>query len=261
MINGLMQGKKGLIMGLANDYSLAYGITKFLAEAGAELAFSFPNDAMKRRVQPIAEKFGSTLLFECDVSAEDHIQKMIDELGKTWGTIDFIVHSLAFSDKDELSGPYYDTSRANFLNALDISCYSFTNVCKHAKPYMKEGSACLTLTYYGAEKVMPNYNVMGIAKSALECSVKYLANDMGPDGIRVNAISAGPVKTLAAMGINDFKSMLAYHQANAPLRRNTTLDDVGGAALYLLSTLSSGVTGEVHHVDCGYNLLGMGKLI
>lgn len=259
MMTNLMAGKRGLIMGVANDYSLAYGISKFLHNAGADLAFSYPSDAILKRVKPIAESFNSSLLFECDVSQDGHIEKFAQEVQKEWGTIDFIVHSIAFSDKSELNGPYHDTSLSNFTMALDVSCFSFTKICKELSPIMAEGASCLTLTYFGSEKVMPNYNVMGVAKAALECSVRYLANDLGPKGVRVNAISAGPVKTLAAMGISDFRQMLNYHQHNAPLRRNTTLDDVGGAGLYLLSSLSSGVTGEIHHVDCGYNIMGMGS--
>ncbi|CAO5681792.1 MAG: Enoyl-[acyl-carrier-protein] reductase [NADH] FabI [Holosporales bacterium] len=260
MTQSLMKGKRGLIMGLANDYSLAYGISKALHAQGAELAFSYPSDALLKRIKPLAEQMGSDLVFECDVTKDGHIEKLFSDLGQKWGQIDFVLHSLAFADKNELKGPYYNTSKANFLNALDISCYSFTKVCKEAKEYMKEGGSLLTLTYYGAEKVIPNYNVMGVAKAALECSVRYLAMDLGCDNIRVNGISAGPVKTLAAMGISDFKQVLKLHQDQSPLKRNTTLEDVGGAGLYLLSDLSSGVTGEIHYVDSGYNLVGMCSL-
>lgn len=255
-----MEGKRGIIMGVANDRSLAYGIAKKLHEHGAESAFSYQGEAFKSRIEPIAQSFGSDFLIECDVSKDGDIQKMFNALKAKWGKIDFVVHALAFSDKDELKGPYYNTSKDNFLNALNISCYSFTETCRHAMNVLNKDGSIVTLTYYGAEKVMPNYNVMGVAKAALECSVRYLANDMGPHGIRVNALSSGPVRTLAASGISDFRAMLKWTESNAPLRRNTTLEDVGGAGLYLLSQLSSGVTGETHYVDSGYNIIGMKSL-
>lgn len=253
----LMAGKRGVIMGLANDHSLAYGISKALAENGAELAFTYLSDTLAKRVAPLAASFGSDFLIECDVSKEGHIKAAFDAIKEKWGTIDFVVHSLAFSDKEELKGQYLNTSRQNFLNSLDISCYSFTEVCREASYIMNDGGAFLTLTYYGAEKVMPHYNVMGVAKAALEASVRYLAMDLGGRNIRVNAISAGPVKTLAASGIGDFNHILKWNLYNAPLKRNTSQDDLGGSGLYLLSHLSSGVTGEVHHVDSGYHVVGM----
>jgi enoyl-[acyl-carrier protein] reductase I len=253
----LMAGKRGVIMGLANDHSLAYGISKALSENGAELAFTYLSDTLARRVAPLAASFGSDFLIECDVSKEGHIKATFDAIKEKWGTIDFVVHSLAFSDKEELKGQYLNTSRQNFLNSLDISCYSFTEVCREASSIMNDGGAFLTLTYYGAEKVMPHYNVMGVAKAALEASVRYLAMDLGGRNIRVNAISAGPVKTLAASGIGDFNHILKWNLYNAPLKRNTSQDDLGGSGLYLLSHLSSGVTGEVHHVDSGYHVVGM----
>ncbi|MBN9413301.1 MAG: enoyl-ACP reductase FabI [Candidatus Paracaedimonas acanthamoebae] len=254
---GLMVGKKGLIMGVANDHSLAWGISKALASQGASLAFTYQGEVLKKRVVPLAESLNSNVLLECDVTDEEKLAETFQALKDQWGTLDFVVHAIAFSDKEELKGKYVDTSRANFLNTLDISCYSFTAVARHAAPLMSQGGSLLTLSYYGAEKVMPHYNVMGVAKAALETSVRYLAADLGGDNIRVNAISAGPVKTLAASGIGDFRYILKWNQYNSPLRRNTTLEDVGGAALYLLSNLSSGVTGEVHHVDSGYHVVGM----
>jgi enoyl-[acyl-carrier protein] reductase I len=253
----LMAGKRGVIMGLANEHSLSYGITKSLHENGAELAFTYQSDILAKRVTPIAKLFGSEFLIECDVSKEDHIKNTFKKIKEKWGTIDFVVHSLAYSDKEELKGKYLSTSKANFLNSLDISCYSFTEVCREASEIMNDGGAFLTLTYYGAEKVMPHYNVMGVAKAALEASVRYLAVDLGSRNIRVNAISAGPVKTLAASGIGDFHHILKWNLYNAPLKRNTSQDDLGGSGLYLLSHLSSGVTGEVHHVDSGYHVIGM----
>lgn len=254
---GLMAGKKGLIMGVANDHSLAWGISKALASQGASLAFTYQGDVLKKRVVPLAESLQSNILLECDVTDEAQLAETFQALKTQWGALDFVVHAIAFSDKEELKGKYVDTTRANFLNTLDISCYSFTTVARHAAPLMSQGGSLLTLSYYGAEKVMPHYNVMGVAKAALEASVRYLAADLGGDNIRVNAISAGPVKTLAASGIGDFRYILKWNQYNSPLRRNTTLEDVGGAALYLLSNLSSGVTGEVHHVDSGYHVVGM----
>lgn len=257
MTNLLMQGKRGVIMGLANDHSLAWGISKALALQGAELAFTYQTEILQKRLQPLAESLGSDFCVPCDVSQEGHIAQAFAEISKRWPKIDFVVHSLAFSDKEELKGQYLDTSRANFLNSLDISCYSFTEVCREASKLMSDGGSFITLTYYGAERVMPHYNVMGVAKAALEASVRYLAVDLGGKNIRVNAISAGPAKTLASSGIGDFRYILKWNQYNAPLKRNITLEDVGGAGLYLLSNLSSGVTGEVHHVDAGYHVVGM----
>jgi enoyl-[acyl-carrier protein] reductase I len=228
-----------------------------LAEQGAELAFTYANEALQKRVEPLAAQLGSDFVIPCDVSREGDIPAAFDAVKKKWGTVDFVVHAIAFSDKNELKGHYKDTTRANFLNSLDISCYSFTEVCREASQLMPEGGSLLTLTYYGAEKVMPHYNVMGVAKAALEASVRYLAVDLGGQNIRVNAISAGPIKTLAAAGIGDFRYILKWNQYNSPLKRNTSLQDVGGAGLYLLSNLSAGVTGEVHHVDSGYHVVGM----
>ncbi|WP_298471770.1 enoyl-ACP reductase FabI [uncultured Erythrobacter sp.] len=253
----LMHGKRGLIMGLANDKSLAWGIAKQLAEHGAELAFSYQGEALAKRVKPLAEQLGSDFTFECDVSSMDSLDAAFDALKERWDTIDFVVHAIGFSDKNELRGKYVDTSLDNFLMTMNISTYSLVAVTKRAAEMMPNGGSILTLTYYGAEKVMPHYNVMGVAKAALETSVKYLANDLGPQGIRVNAISAGPVKTLAASGIGDFRYILKWNELNAPLRRTITIDDVGGSGLYFLSNLSSGVTGETHHVDAGYHVVGM----
>ena len=256
--NGLMSGKRGLIMGVANDYSLGWGIAQILAQQGAELAFTYQGDALKRRVEPLAQSVNSTIVLPCDVCDDTQIEAVFTELGRLWGTIDFVVHAIGFSDKEELKGKYVHTSRANFLNTFDISCYSFTAVCQKALPYMQEhGGSLLTLTYYGAERVMPHYNVMGPAKAALEASVRYLAADLGEYNIRVNALSAGPIKTLAASGIGDFRYILKWNQYNAPLRRNVTQEEVGKAGLYLLSDLSSAVSGETHHVDCGYHVVGM----
>lgn len=256
-MTGLMQGKRGLIMGLANDRSLAWGIAQQLRAAGAELAFSYQGEALEKRVRPLAEQLGSSLLVDCDVSDMDALDKAFAELAETWPTIDFIVHAIGFSDKNELRGRYYDTSLENFLHTMNVSVFSFTAMAKRARAMMPNGGAMLTLTYYGAEKVTPHYNVMGVAKAALEASVKYLAMDMGPENIRVNAVSAGPIKTLAASGIGDFRYILKWNELNSPLRRNVTIEDVGGSALYLLSELASGVTGEIHHVDAGYNVIGM----
>jgi enoyl-[acyl-carrier protein] reductase I len=253
----MMKGKRGVIMGLANDYSLAWGICKTLHEAGAEIALTYQSEILKKRIDPLAQIINSDLLIECDVSKEGSVQAAFNQIKKKWGTIDFVLHSLAFSDKEELKGLYLSTSKANFLNSLDISCYSFTEVCRVASEMMNDGGSLLTLTYYGAEKVMPHYNVMGVAKAALEASVRYLAVDLGGRNIRVNAISAGPAKTLAASGIGDFRYILKWNQYNSPLKRNITLDDVGRSGLYLLSDLSSGVTGEIHHVDAGYHVVGM----
>ncbi|MBO6527288.1 enoyl-ACP reductase FabI [Erythrobacter sp.] len=256
-MSGLMAGKRGLIMGLANDKSLAWGIAKQLAEHGAELAFSYQGEALKKRVGPLAEKLGSDFLIECDVSKMEALDAAFGTLKSRWETIDFVVHAIGFSDKAELRGKYVDTSLDNFLMTMNISAYSLVAVTQRAAEMMPEGGSILTLTYYGAEKVIPHYNVMGVAKAALETSVKYLANDLGPQNIRVNAISAGPVKTLAASGIGDFRYILKWNELNSPLRRNITIDDVGGSGLYFLSDLSSGVTGETHHVDAGYHVVGM----
>jgi enoyl-[acyl-carrier protein] reductase I len=256
-MTGLMAGKRGLIMGLANDKSLAWGIAQKLGEQGAEMAFSYQGDALKKRVGPLAEQVGSDFLIDCDVSDMDALDRSFGELKARWETIDFLVHAIGFSDKNELRGKYVDTSLDNFLMSMNISVYSFTAAARRARAMMPDGGSLLTLTYYGAEKVIPHYNVMGLAKSALETSVKYLAMDLGPENIRVNAISAGPIKTLAASGIGDFRYIMKWNEYNAPLRRNVTIEDVGGAGLYLLSDLASGVTGEIHHVDAGYNVVGM----
>jgi enoyl-[acyl-carrier protein] reductase I len=257
MSNNLMKGKRGLIMGLANDKSIAWGIAKALADAGAELAFSYQGEQLKKRVGPLADKLGSDLVIPCDVSDADSIDALFNTLEEKWGTLDFVVHAIGFSDKGELRGRYVDTSRDNFTMTMDISVYSFTAVCARAAKMMPEGGSLLTLTYYGAERVMPHYNVMGVAKAALEASVRYIAEDLGKDGIRCNSISAGPIKTLAASGIGDFRYIMKWNEYNSPLRRNVTIDDVGGSALYLLSDLGAGVTGETHHVDAGYHIVGM----
>jgi len=256
-MSGLMDGKRGLIMGLANDKSLAWGIARKLREHGAEMAFSYQGEALGKRVKPLAGQLGSDFTFECDVSDMAALDAAFAELKKRWQTIDFVVHAIGFSDKNELRGKYVDTSLDNFLMTLNISAYSLVAVVQRARAMMPAGGSILTLTYYGAEKVVPHYNVMGVAKAALETSVKYLANDLGPENIRVNAISAGPIKTLAASGIGDFRYILKWNELNSPLRRNVTIEDVGGAALYMLSDLSSGVTGETHHVDAGYHVVGM----
>ncbi len=252
-----MQGKRGLIMGLANDKSLAWGIAKALHAQGAEMAFSYQGDALLKRVKPLAEQVGSDFLIDCDVSDMAALDTTFETLAARWPTIDFVVHAIGFSDKSQLRGHYYDTTLENFLMTMNISVYSFTAVAQRAQKMMPNGGSLLTLSYYGAEKVVPHYNVMGVAKSALETSVKYLAMDLGPENIRVNAISAGPIQTLAARGIGDFNYILKWNQLNSPLRRNVTIEDVGGAGLYLLSDLASGVTGETHHVDAGYNVIGM----
>lgn len=257
-MTGLMTGKRGLIMGLANDKSLAWGIAQKLSEHGAELAFTYQGDSLAKRVRPLAESLGSDLLIDCDVSDMGKLDAAFAALKERWDGLDFVVHAIGFSDKNELRGGYIDTSLDNFLMTMNISAYSLVAVAQRAVAMMPEaGGSLLTLSYYGAEKVIPHYNVMGVAKAALETSVKYLANDLGPRGIRVNAISAGPIKTLAASGIGDFRYILKWNEYNAPLRRNVTIDDVGGAGLYLLSDLASGVTGEIHHVDAGYNVVGM----
>jgi enoyl-[acyl-carrier protein] reductase I len=256
-MTALMAGKRGLIMGLANDKSLAWGISKKLAEHGAELAFAYQGEALQKRVGPLAAEVGSDFLIECDVSDMADLDRLFEALKARWETLDFVVHAIGFSDKNELRGKYVDTSLENFLMSMNISAYSFTAVARRAREMMPDGGSLLTLSYYGAEKVIPHYNVMGLAKAALEASVKYLAMDLGPENIRVNAISAGPIKTLAASGIGDFRYILKWNEYNSPLRRNVTIDDVGGAGLYLLSDLASGVTGEIHHVDAGYNVVGM----
>ena len=255
--NGIMQGKKGLIMGVANDRSIAWGIAAKLAEQGADLAFTFQGDALQKRVLPLAASVGSTLVMPCDVTDESSMDDVFATLADEWGNLDFVLHAIAYSDKEELKGAYVDTSRSNFQRTMDISVYSFTDVVRRAAKMINDGGSFLTLTYYGAERVMPHYNVMGVAKAALEASVRYLAVDLGGRNIRVNGLSAGPMKTLAASGIGDFRYILKWNQYNSPLKRNVTLDDVGGAGMYLLSDLSSGVTGETHHVDCGYHVVGM----
>jgi enoyl-[acyl-carrier protein] reductase I len=256
-MSGLMEGKRGLIMGLANEKSLAWGIAQKLREHGAEMAFSYQGEALAKRVLPLAEQLGSDFTFDCDVSDMGSLDEAFARLKERWNTIDFVVHAIGFSDKNQLRGKFYDTTLDNFLMTLNVSAYSLVAVTQRARAMMPNGGSILTLTYYGAEKVVPHYNVMGVAKAALETGVRYLANDLGPENIRVNAISAGPIQTLAARGIGDFNYILKWNQLNSPLRRNVTIEDVGGAGLYMLSDLSSGVTGEVHHVDAGYHLVGM----
>lgn len=256
-MTGLMQGKRGLIMGLANDKSIAWGIAKALQAAGAELAISYQGEVMEKRVKPLADQLGCDFLIDCDVSDMSNLDAAFAKLSDRWPTIDFVVHAIGFTNKEALRGNYADIGLEDFLMTMNISVYSFTAVAKRAAEMMPNGGSMLTLSYYGAEKVIPHYNVMGVAKSALETSVKYLANDFGPQNIRVNAISAGPIKTLAASGIGDFRLILKWNEHNAPLRRNVTIDDVGGSALYMLSDLSRGVTGETHHVDAGYHTVGM----
>jgi enoyl-[acyl-carrier protein] reductase I len=253
----LMQGKRGLVMGVANDRSIAWGIAKAAHEQGAELAFTFQGEALQKRVEPLAASVGSDIILPCDVTDLASIDSVFEVLKQKWGGIDFLVHAVAYSNKEELKGAYIDTSPENFALTMNVSCYSFTAVCQRARPLLNEGASLLTLTYYGAERVMPHYNVMGVAKAALEASVRYLAEDLGKSGIRVNSLSAGPMKTLAASGIGDFRYILKWNEYNSPLRRNVNMDDIGGAGVYLLSSLSSGVTGETHHVDCGYNIVGM----
>ena len=257
MSHNLMQGKRGLIMGLANDKSIAWGIAKACAEAGAEMCFSYQGDALKKRVEPLAAQVGSDFVAECDVADTSSVDALFEAIKQRWGKLDFIVHAIGFSDKSELRGRYVDTSLDNFRMTMDISVYSFTAVAQRAEKLMTDGGSMLTLTYYGAEQVMPHYNVMGVAKAALEASVMYLAEDLGKDNIRVNAISAGPIKTLAASGIGDFRYIMKWNELNSPLRRNVTTEDVGKSALYLLSDLGSGVTGETLHVDAGYHVVGM----
>jgi len=253
----LMEGKRGLVMGVANSKSMAWGIARMCAEQGAEIAFSYQGETLEKRVRPLAESIGSDFLVECDVSDEASIDAMAAALRERWGEFDFFVHAIGYSDKSELRGRYIDTSLDNFLMTMNISAFSFPNVAKRLEPMMKDGGSMLTLTYYGSEKVAPHYNVMGVAKAALEASTRYMARDLGPRGIRVNAISAGPMKTLAASGVGDFRMLLKYNEKNAPLKRNITLDDVAGAGLYMLSSLSSGVTGEIHYVDSGFNITCM----
>lgn len=255
-----MKGKRGLVMGVANDHSIAWGIAKKIAENGAEIAFTYQGEAFGRRVKPLADKLGSKLLLPCDVEDSASVDNVFETLKNEWGTIDFLVHAIGFSDRNQLKGPYANTTRENFIRTMVISCYSFTEVSRKAAELMPDGGSILTLTYAGSVRVMPNYNVMGVAKAGLEASVRYLANDYGPQGIRVNAISAGPVRTLAGAGIADARHMFSYQQRNSPLRRNITIDDVGGSALYLLSDLSSGVTGEIHYVDAGYHIVSMPAL-
>ncbi|MCC7166760.1 MAG: enoyl-ACP reductase FabI [Rhodospirillales bacterium] len=254
---GLMEGKRGLIMGVANDRSLAWGIAQATRAQGAELAFTYQGEALAKRVRPLADEVGAAMLLPCDVTDEASMDAVFAELAKRWGNLDFLVHAIAFSDKEQLKGKYYDTTPENFAQTMNISCYSFTALTRRAVPLMAEGGSLVTLTYYGAERVMPHYNVMGVAKAALEASVRYLASDLGEKGIRVNAISAGPIRTLAASGIGDFRHILRWNELNAPLRRNVGIDEVGKTGLYLLSDLGSGVTGEVLHVDCGYHVVGM----
>jgi enoyl-[acyl-carrier protein] reductase I len=253
----LMAGKRGLIMGVANERSIAWGIAQALHAHGAELAFTHQGEAFGKRVRPLAESVGSALVLDCDVTNEASLDGAYAALARQWGRLDFLVHAIAYSDPSELKGRYVDTSRANFLRSMEISCYSFTDAVRRAVPLMSEGGSAITLSYYGAERVIPHYNVMGVAKAALEASVRYLAVDLGGQNIRVNAISAGPIKTLAASGIGDFRYILKWNQYNAPLKRTVDIEEVGNAGLYLLSRLSSGVTGEVHHVDCGYHVVGM----
>jgi enoyl-[acyl-carrier protein] reductase I len=253
----LMAGKRGLVMGVANDRSIAWGIAKAAADQGAELAFTYQGEALEKRVRPLAQTVGAGIVLPCDVTDDASLDHVFETLRGDWGRLDFLVHAIAFSDKEELKGQYLATSRRNFAQTMDISCYSFTACAQRAAPLMSAGGSLLTLTYYGAERVMPHYNVMGVAKAALEASVRYLAADLGGRNIRVNAISAGPIKTLAASGIGDFRYILRWNQLNAPLKRNVTIEDVGGAAVFLLSELGSGVTGEVHHVDAGYHVVGM----
>jgi enoyl-[acyl-carrier protein] reductase I len=253
----LMQGKRGLVMGVANDHSIAWGIARMLAAHGAEIAFTYQGDAQAKRLRPLAQSIGSQVILPADVENDEQLDAVFERLATHWGKIDFLVHAIAFSDKDELKGRYVDTSRANFRRSLDISCYSFTAVAQRAARMMPDGGSLITLSYLGAQRVTPNYNVMGVAKAALEASVRYLAADLGSDGIRVNAISAGPMRTLAGSAVGDARTMFKWNKAQSPLKFNITLDQVGGAATYLLSDLSGGVTGEIHYVDAGYNIVGV----
>ena len=253
----LMAGKRGLVMGVANNRSIAWGIAKAIVAQGGEVALTYQGDALKKRVEPLAAELGSSLVLPCDVTNGASMDGVFDAIGAAWGGLDFLVHAIAFSDKNELGGRYLDTTESNFTQTMLISCYSLTALARRAERLMKPGASMLTLTYYGAEKVMPHYNVMGVAKAALEASVRYLAADLGKDGIRINAISAGPIKTLAASGISDFRYILRWNEYNSPLRRTVTIEEVGGAGVYLLSDLSRGVTGEIHHVDSGYHVQGM----
>ncbi len=253
----LLAGKRGLIMGVANDKSIAWGMAEAAHAQGAELAYTYQGEVLKKRVEPLAAKTDSHLLYECDVTSESSLDRLFDDLKKKWGQLDFVIHAIAFSNKDELKGNYMDVTLQNFLNTMHISCYSFTAVAKRASEMMNTGGSLITLTYYGAEKVMPNYNVMGVAKAALEASVKYLAVDLGPNNIRVNAISAGPIRTLAAAGIGDFRYILQWNEYNAPMRRTVTTQEVGKAGVFLISDLSSATTGQILYVDAGYNVIGM----
>jgi enoyl-[acyl-carrier protein] reductase I len=253
----LMKGKRGLVMGVANDRSIAWGIASALAAEGAELAFSFQGEAFGKRVQPLAASVGSDFLIDVDVTNEDSLDACFGEVGRRWGSLDFVIHAIAFSDKTELTGRFINTTKGNFLNSLNISCFSFIDVARRAEPLMTGGGTLITLTFQGSNKVVPNYNVMGVAKAALEASVRYLAADYGPQGIRVNALSPGPVRTLAGAGISDARAMYSFMQAHSPLRKSVTLEEIGGSALYFLSELSGGVTGEVHHIDAGYNIISM----
>ena len=259
-MNELMKGKRGLVMGVANDHSIAWGIARRLAEQGAEMAFTYQGEAFGRRVRPLAEKVGASLVLDCDVEDSASIDRVFDNLATEWGAIDFVVHAIGFSDRNELKGLYSETTKANFIRTMVISCYSFTEIARKAGAMMNAGGSMLTLTYAGSVRVMPNYNVMGVAKAGLEASVRYLANDFGPRGIRVNGLSAGPVRTLAGAGIADARHMFAYQQRNSPLRRTVTIDEVGNSSLYLLSDMSSGVTGEIHYVDSGYHIVSMPTL-
>jgi enoyl-[acyl-carrier protein] reductase I len=254
----LLTGKKGIITGVANNLSISWAIAQIARAHGADIALTYQGEVLEKRVSPLAKEIGADFIYECDVTNEQSMDSLFEFTKEKWGKLDFLIHGIAFADKEELKGRYIDTSLPNFLNSMNISCYSLTALAKRAEPLMVNGGSIVTLTYYGAEKVIPNYNVMGLAKSALETSVKYLAYDMGQNNIRVNAISAGPIRTLAASGIGDFKSMLRMHESTSPLKRNTTQQDVAGAALYLISNLANGVTGEIHYVDSGYNIMGMG---
>lgn len=256
-MQGLLEGRKGLITGVANNMSISWAIAQLVKKHGADIAFTYQGEVLEKRVMPLAEEVGCSFVQQCDVTDEESIKELFKVVKEKWGKLDFLVHSIGFADKNELKGRYIDTSLNNFLNSMNISCYSLTALAREAESLMAGSGSIITLTYYGSEKVMPNYNVMGLAKAALETSVRYLANDMGEGNIRVNAISAGPIRTLAASGIGDFKTMLKVHQATSPLKRNNSYEDIAGAALYLLSDLSGGVTGEIHHVDCGYNIMGM----